>query len=384
MSLTKNRAHITATSSQDPWEAYLDMQEFNEMRLTNVEFTTTTLCNMRCEHCAVGYMLQSQDPEALPLSLLIKRLDEIPFLRSFSITGGEPMLSKKSVENYVVPLLKYAHERGARTQINSNLTLPIDRYEAILPYLDVMHISYNYRDVDDFVDIGFGAMERQLAYKHRAAYFYRMIENAKILSDKGVFISAETMLNKRTLPYLKEIHEQITAMGCKRHEIHPMYPSDFASKLETISLTETRHAIHHLLDERDEQVWLLFGTLPFYPCNENKEDLSLLKRLSDEQHVTVRNDPDGRSRLNVNIFDGSIIVADFGDIPSLGNIKTETLQEAYDVWQNSDIAKSIHCHCPAVQCLGPNLLVKDMYYQGIDFTTREEKLSTFTSPETKG
>ncbi|MCZ2969832.1 radical SAM protein, partial [Acinetobacter baumannii] len=113
------------TPSYDPWEAYMDLEEYGKLLLTNVEFTTTTLCNMRCEHCAVGYTLQPKDPNPLPMDLLLKRLDEIPHLRSLSITGGEPMLSKKSVDNYVTPLLKYAHERGVRTQINSNLTIDL-------------------------------------------------------------------------------------------------------------------------------------------------------------------------------------------------------------------------------------------------------------------
>lgn len=82
------------TPSYDPWEAYMDLEEYGKLLLTNVEFTTTTLCNMRCEHCAVGYTLQPKDPNPLPMDLLLKRLDEIPHLRSLSITGGEPMLSK--------------------------------------------------------------------------------------------------------------------------------------------------------------------------------------------------------------------------------------------------------------------------------------------------
>ena len=131
------------TPEYDPWEAYMDVDQFGDIQLTNVEFTTTTLCNMRCEHCAVGYTLQTKDPDALPVSLLLKRLDEIPRLRSLSITGGEPMLSLKSVKEYVVPLLKYAHERGVRTQINSNLTLDIGRYELIIPYLDVLRSSFD-------------------------------------------------------------------------------------------------------------------------------------------------------------------------------------------------------------------------------------------------
>ena len=82
------------TPSYDPWEAYMDLEEYGKLLLTNVEFTTATLCNMRCEHCAVGYTLQPKDPNPLPMDLLLKRLDEIPHLRSLSITGGEPMLSK--------------------------------------------------------------------------------------------------------------------------------------------------------------------------------------------------------------------------------------------------------------------------------------------------
>lgn len=360
------------TPSFDPWEAYMDVKQYGGMQLTNIEFTTTTLCNMRCEHCAVGYTLQTKDPEALPLELLIRRLDEIPHLRSLSITGGEPMLSLKSVNDYVVPLLKYAHERGVRTQINSNLTLELERYEKIIPYLDVLHISHNWGTIDDFVEGGFAMMEKKPSHRQREAYFERMVENAKALAKMGVFVSAETMINKRTLPHLETIHRQIVEeMHCKRHEVHPMYTSDFASTLETVSLDELRAAIHHLLDVRDENVWMLFGTLPFYPCSDNEEDLTLLKRLYTSKNVTVRNDPDGRSRLNVNIFTGEIIVTDFGDEPSLGNIQHDTLLEAYEKWSHSPLAKQLNCHCPSVQCLGPNVLVKNVYYKDVDFTIRK-------------
>ena len=146
------------TPQYDPWEAYMDVQEYGKLTLTNIEFTTTYLCNLRCEHCAVGYTLQPKDPDGLPLELLFKRLDEIPHLRTLSITGGEPVLSRKSVENYVVPLFKYAHERGVRTQLNSNLTLDLERYEPILPYLDVLHISHNWGTEDDFIEGGFARM----------------------------------------------------------------------------------------------------------------------------------------------------------------------------------------------------------------------------------
>jgi radical SAM/CxCxxxxC motif protein YfkAB len=363
------------TPQFDPWEAYMDVDQYGQMTLTNIEFTTTTLCNMRCEHCAVGYTLQNKDPNALPLELILHRLDEISTLRSLSITGGEPMLSLSSVKNYVVPILKYAHERGVRTQINSNLTLELSRYEEIVPYLDVLHISHNWGTYEDFAEAGFARMEIKPTYDQRIKYFERMINNSRSLVKAGVTVSAETMLNKRTLPHLEKIHRQIVDdMLCQRHEVHPMYPSDFASNLETLTLEEIRSAIDHLLDVRDDNVWMLFGTLPFYACSSVREDLELLQRLYQSKNVTVRNDPDGRSRLNVNIFNGDIIVTDFGDTPPLGNIRDTCLLDAYNTWNSTKLASELNCHCPAVKCLGPNILVKNKYYSHVDFSNREAKI----------
>ncbi|MCP3028411.1 radical SAM/CxCxxxxC motif protein YfkAB [Halobacillus sp. A5] len=372
MDVTKLNA---LSPSYDPWEAYMDVEEHGGMTLSNVEFTTTYLCNMRCAHCAVGYTLQNKDPDALPMELLTKRLDEIEHLRTLSITGGEPMLSKKSVREYVVPLLKYAHERGVRTQINSNLTLPYSRYEEIIPYLDVLHISHNWGTVEEFAETGFALMDRKPAFNNRADYFKRLVENSQALSKEGVMVSAETMLNKRTFHHLEKIHDHVLEMGCARHEIHPMYPVDFASNLETLTLEEMREGIQRLLNHRDPNTWMLFGTLPFYPCNQSQEDLEMLSRLDEAKNVTVRNDPDGRSRLNVNIFSGEIIVTDFGDEPSLGKIQGIPLPDAFHKWLGTQTAKSLNCHCPAAKCLGPNLLVKNTYYQDVDFQQRETKLT---------
>ncbi|TDQ36389.1 radical SAM/CxCxxxxC motif protein YfkAB [Aureibacillus halotolerans] len=366
------------TPAFDPWEAYQDVTKHGKMTLSSVEFTTTTLCNMRCEHCAVGHMLTQRDAEALPIELLIQRLEEIPDLQTISITGGEPMLSKASVDNYVRPLMAYAHSRGVYTQVNSNLTLPFSRYESILPYLDVLHISHNWGTDDDFITGGFARMDRKPSEKSRAQYLQRMRDNARALTEAGVFVSAETMLNRRTLPHLQTIHEDVLAMGCQRHEIHPMYPADFAEDLDILSLEEIRDAIHHLLDFRDPSMWMLFGTLPFYSCTMDEKSLGLLHRLEKSSLCTVRNDPDGRSRLNVNIFDGSIHITDFDNDDACGSVVEQSLTSVFDAWLASASAKQLHCHCPAVKCLGPNVLVKEAYYPNESFANRSEQLTAFS------
>lgn len=150
-----------------------------------------------------------------------------------------------------------------------------------------------------------------------------MLDNASTLSSQGMFVSAETMLNQSTLPYLDKIHKEIVNdMKCSRHEVHPMYPADFASQLNVLSLKEMKQAIHHLLDIRDENVWMLFGTLPIYPCINDENDRNTITTLKRCKNVTTRNDPDGRSRLNVNVFSGDVIVTDFGDENgTISNIK---------------------------------------------------------------
>lgn len=361
----------------DPWEAYNEVIKYGETKLSNIEFTTTTLCNMRCAHCAVGYTLQLKDPDTIDMLTIFKRLDEVEHLSTLSITGGEPMFSKKSIKETVIPILKYAQERGIYTQMNSNLTINYDRYEPIIDLVDVMHISHNWGTIDEFAEVGFHVMDKKPPLAARYKLYEQMIENARKLSEAGMFVSAETMLNKSTLPHLEKIHKEIVDdMKCARHEVHPMYPSDFASDLNVLTIDDTKAAIRQLLSFRDQNTWMLFGTLPILPCSMNPDDLAFLNEVHSAKNVTVRNDPDGRSRLNVNVFTGDVIVTDFGDeTGTIENIITTPLQTIYDKWKSSALNQTINCHCPKEKCLGPNLLVKNMYYPNIDFKENELRMN---------
>lgn len=354
----------------DPWDPINSLRRYGKHVLTSVEMTVTNLCNMRCEHCAVGDTLTMSEGEKLPLALMLKRLDEVEHLETISLTGGEPSYSERTVKEYIVPLLKYARERGVRSQLNSNLTLDLSRYELMAPYLDVMHISFNYTSADDFHRVGFVRANHEVGRETAVKLYERMVENAAALSRGGMFVSAESMINHRTHEKLADIHRLIGEMGCRRHEVHPMYPSSFASGLPMLSLEQFRTAVHRLLDSRRRDLWMLFGTLPFFHCSPQEEDRRLLNRLRQEPNVTVRNDPDGRNRLNVNLFTGDVYVTDFSDVPPLGNIINDRLDAIFAKWQNHPLNLRVNCHCPQVSCCGPNLLVADAYYRDVDFTTR--------------
>jgi radical SAM/CxCxxxxC motif protein YfkAB len=366
---------LTALSkANDPWDPIRSLQKHGRHRLTSVEMTVSNLCNMRCEHCAVGDTLVISEPAKLPLKQMLDRLDEVEHLETISITGGEPSFSDRTVRDYMVPLLQYARSRGIRSQINSNVTLPYSRYEQLAPYLDVMHISFNYTSPEDFHQLGFAKAGHHVSLEAATKLYERMIENARRLSETGVLVSAESMINYRTHDKIDEIHKLIVEMGCQRHEVHPMYPSSFAKDLPVLSREQMLEAINRLLLARDKSVWMLFGTLPFYQCSDNLSERMLLRRLANEPNVSVRNDPDGRNRLNVNLFTGDVFVTDFSDVPAFGNISSSKLEDLFDNWLDHSLAQSVNCHCPAAACCGPNLLVKDMYYKDVNFHERNAML----------
>ena len=68
-------------------------------------------------------------------------------------------------------------------------------------------------------------------------------------------------------------------------------------------------------------------------------------------------------------------------LPALGNINTDSLPDVFNKWMDTDLAKSLNCHCPAVKCLGPNVLVKNMYYEDQQFISGSVKEIPVTSKQ---
>lgn len=363
------------TPKWDPWDVWQTRSTKGKYELTSIEFTLTNLCNLRCEHCAVGEQLVEKEGLPLSVDFLIQRLEEIPHLQTISFTGGEPVLNRRMVKQTLQPLLKYAKSRGIYTQINTNLTLPLSYYEDWIEDIDVVHISYNYRNVDDFYRITFHHVNRDVSKKTAEKLFEQMKENARTFSKQGIFVSAESFLSPFTSQHIETIHQQIAEIGCKRHEVHPLYPSDFAKGMKLLSLAEYRQAVYTLIHHRDPKIWILFGTFPFFPCSNQKEDHDLLLRLHQEPLITIRQDPDGRNRLNVNAFTGDVYVTDFDNVPPLGNIKNDRLQDVFARWLQSPTAKQYHCYCPNAHCTGPNVIVANTYYRDWVFTNRKAKIA---------
>ncbi len=353
----------------DLWEPYRTRRE-GRHRLTSVEITVSNWCNLRCRHCAVGDSLVAQEPDRLPLDLILRRLDEVEGLLTLSLTGGELSGSLAALRSFVLPLLQYARDRGLKTQVNTNLTFELGRYELIAPYVDVFHITWNYRDVEHFHRTVWGHGRQDVSPAASEVLYTRIVENARALAAQGCFVSAESMVNRETAGHLGRMNRFLAELGCRRHEVHPMYPSDWAADLPVLPLDEFREAVRRLLAERDPDLWVLFGTFPFFPCSPLPEDQEILAAVRKAPNVTVRNCPDGRNRLNIDAFSGDVRVTDFAAVPPLGNIRADRLEDVFERWQRHPRFAPFNCYCPEAGCTGPNLLVAEMYYPGVDFRTR--------------
>ena len=104
--LDRNTAVPEICPDYDPWDPINSLMRYGRHTLTSVEVTVSHLCNMRCEHCAVGDSLVTKEGDMLPLDRLLHRLEEISHLETISITGGEPAFRRDTVRNVIIPLLR--------------------------------------------------------------------------------------------------------------------------------------------------------------------------------------------------------------------------------------------------------------------------------------
>ena len=359
--------------AHDPWDPYLTVGLADKALLTSIEVTVTNTCNLRCEHCAVGDLLTDEEERLISLDEIVARIDEVDTLLTFSVTGGEPAASQRLVDEVTRPLLQYAKSRGLRTQVNTNLTLPLERYESFVEWVDVLHISYNYPEPSEFARVAYAYADH--TPRDPQMLLRRMDANIRALANAGVFVSAETILTHATLPRIEEIHARIAELGCMRHEIHPLYPSDFAAHMLLPSLDEVADGVRRLLAHRDPEVWILFGTFPYFACSPDPAHRELWQQAMAAPNTTIRNDPDGRNRLNVSSLSGDVLIQDFANMGALGNIRQDGFLEIWERWLASETASRVLCHCPAARCLGPNLIVAESYFAGVDWRTREAVVS---------
>ena len=121
-----------------------------------VQVEVTSACNLRCAMCLVRYRPPvNKLAGAMPLAILRGLLADLPGLRQLTLQGlGEPLLAPD-----LLPMVRYAKQRGVRVGFNSNATLLNGRRAAELvdSGLDWLHVSIDGAQAETFESIRDGA-----------------------------------------------------------------------------------------------------------------------------------------------------------------------------------------------------------------------------------
>ena len=156
----------------------------------------TERCNLRCKHCYITDKHQKD----LPLDRLKELIQE--FYESqgskLILTGGEPFLYEKFAE-----LLEFLKDIPLKKVLLSNGTLITERKDL----LDL--IKQNHFEV--FVSID--GLEQSHNDFRNADCFQDSIDGIKLLLDKGVTVSINTMVHKKNLREFEQLAMYLRSLG---------------------------------------------------------------------------------------------------------------------------------------------------------------------------
>lgn len=153
----------------------------------------TRNCNLRCKSCGVWKHPTKELPTEEMKAVLDKMIELKP-PRVIGITGGEPLLRSDVYE-----IIDHIAEKGVTVDINSNGTLPKERYQKLLDSR-VNRIG---------ISLGFLIPEKQDEFCGVAGTWNRVTENIRYLmeNNNGQFIYVQTTLtayNYREVLMLKK------------------------------------------------------------------------------------------------------------------------------------------------------------------------------------
>lgn len=142
-------------------------------------------CNNNCAHCVVADKRFAQDASFEDLKRLIST---VPEEYAIQITGGEP-----TIYSYLPDLLKYCHELGHRTTLQTNGTgfSDLSFTKACAPYLNHVHIAIHscYPEVHDRI-------------VNSQGMWAKTIQGLDNLIAENIFFTSQTVLSKYNIESL--------------------------------------------------------------------------------------------------------------------------------------------------------------------------------------
>lgn len=117
-------------------------------QLASLEFTRQ--CNSKCAFCPIGVEKPELKGKDLPTEKVFSILDQFDEMGivAFTFLGGEPTLRKDLVE-----VAEHAEKRNLVSQLTTNGMLLADKAEALTKGLDVIVVSMDATNAEDYYDL---------------------------------------------------------------------------------------------------------------------------------------------------------------------------------------------------------------------------------------
>jgi mycofactocin radical SAM maturase len=164
----------------------------------NLTWEITHECNLGCIHCLSAS--QAEMPEELTFDECKIIVDQLAGLKVFEINfgGGEPLLKK-----YFLSLVEHIHSKGMVTCISTNGTLLNEKVVSYFSGNPLIHIQVS-------LD---GATPEVNDRIRGQGTFTRVIKGIKLLADKQVPFSINTVVTSLNFSQLDQVKELASSYG---------------------------------------------------------------------------------------------------------------------------------------------------------------------------
>ncbi len=270
-----------------------------------IELGLTQSCNMHCPYCG-AYKVDFSE-KMMPLSNILHELKGTKSLRNISLSGGEVLINYDEC----LQLCDFCVDNGYKLQINTNASLLTDErvYELKNRGLDIIHISLNFYDADDYSSY----------YQVDKQVFYHLIEMIKLCAKVFKNCVVETILCDEFQDNIVPINLLLSELGVHIHQIqYGMTRDKWDNKVQE---AKTLHCLQELFRSKKDDMSIYVSCISILAGGNSEK---LLEDYIDKNNVFFIDCNEGRQRFHVH-RNGDVVVCDIGFPYKFGNLFTDEI-----------------------------------------------------------
>ena len=208
------------------------MNEYNNTKLCEFLYLSTTRCNCRCKHCSPS--LYTGKENEMSSKELIQRYEESGYLQNntISLAGGEPFV-KADIEEFIL----YLDKKKIPCIISTNGYFT-EKIEKLLEQLeDCSTIKFSI-SID-----GIGAVHDEI--RGVKGVYERAIKSASLIKEKGFGVQINMVAQKANIKDIPKMKKMFAEMGIPLNVIPKFKVGDEPFEFDTEEIREVYPYIQH-------------------------------------------------------------------------------------------------------------------------------------------